>query len=167
MRVEQDEAFHEFVSGRWAAIVRLAYALTGDLGHAEDVAQAAFTKAYASWARVLRAGDPDAYVRRIVINENLNRFRRHRVPERLSPDLPTAALPDSTGLVDDRTALIAALQRLAPRARAVIVLRYWLDMSEQETAAALNCSVGTVKSQASRALATLRSSAELAEGDIR
>jgi RNA polymerase sigma-70 factor (sigma-E family) len=150
-----DEEFGEFMRGRWPAMVRLAYALTGDLGHAEDVAQSAFARAYASWGRVRRAGDPDAYVRRIVINENRKRFRGHRVPE----DLP-GTLPETAGggppATEERQALLDALSRLGPRQRAVIVLRYLLDMSEAETAAALNCSVGTVKSQASRALAALR-----------
>src|ERR1700721_2878088 len=78
---QSDEEFREFMRGRWPAMVRLAYGLTGDLGHAEDVAQAAFARAYASWARVARAGDPDAYVRKIVINENNSRFRRRRGAE--------------------------------------------------------------------------------------
>jgi RNA polymerase sigma-70 factor (sigma-E family) len=150
-----DEEFGEFMRGRWPAMVRLAYALTGDLGHAEDVAQSAFARAYASWGRVARAGDPDAYVRRIVINENRKRFRGHRVPEDLPGNLPEPAGGADPG-PEERQALLDALGRLGPRQRAVIVLRYLLDMSEAETAAALNCSVGTVKSQASRALATLR-----------
>jgi DNA-directed RNA polymerase specialized sigma24 family protein len=112
---ESDEQFREFMRGRWPAMVRLAYGLTGDLGHVEDVAQAAFARAYASWSRVARTGDPDAYVRRIVINENNSRFRRRRVTERL-----VGAVPEPSG----------------PQAA--------------ETAAALECSVGTVKSQASR-----------------
>src|SRR5215469_6345477 len=79
-----DTEFGDFMRGRWPAMVRLAYALTGDAGHAEDVAQAAFARAYASWGRVRRAGDPDAYVRRIMINENRKRFRKRRVAEDLS-----------------------------------------------------------------------------------
>lgn len=150
-----DEEFGEFMRGRWPAMVRLAYALTGDLGHAEDVAQSAFTRAYASWGRVRRAGDPDAYVRQIVINENRKRFRGNRVLEDLPGNLPETA-DDARPGPEERQALLDALGRLGPRQRAVIVLRYLLDMSEAETAAALNCSVGTVKSQASRALATLR-----------
>jgi RNA polymerase sigma-70 factor (sigma-E family) len=163
---ESDEEFRDFMRGRWPAMVRLAYGLTGDLGHAEDVAQAAFARAYASWSRVARTGDPDAYVRKIVINENLSRFRKRRVTEDLVgavPEGPGQAAADVTG---DSEALLGALRRLGPRQRAVIVLRYWMDMSEAETAAALNCSVGTVKSQASRALATLRGSAELMEGEL-
>ena len=168
-----DTEFGDFMRGRWPAMVRLAYALTGDAGHAEDVAQAAFARAYASWGRVRRAGDPDAYVRRILINENRKRFRKHRVPEDLHGDLHHGDLrhgdlrhgdrrDEAAGPQpgpEERQALLDALGRLGPRQRAVIVLRYWLDLSEAETAAALNCSVGTVKSQASRGLATLRKGA--------
>jgi RNA polymerase sigma-70 factor (sigma-E family) len=175
MRGQLDEEFRDFMHGRWPAMVRLAYALTGDQGHAEDVAQTAFARAYASWPKVRRTGNPEAYVRRIVINENLNRFRKHRVAERLTgtlPDSGTGALAgslaglDATRQYDDRSALMAALQGLGPRQRAVIVLRYWMDLTEAETAAALGCSVGTVKSQAARALATLRQSAELVDGEL-
>ena len=169
MSAESDEEFREFMRGRWPAMVRLAYGLTGDLGHAEDVAQAAFARAYASWARVARTGDPDAYVRRIVINENNSRFRRRRVTERLVDAVPEPSGPraaDTADALGDSEALMKALRRLGPRQRAVVVLRFWMDMSEAETAAALGCSVGTVKSQASRALAALRGSAELMEGEL-
>ncbi len=171
MNARLDGEFREFMQARWPAMVRLAYGLTGDQGHAEDVAQAAFGRAYASWPRVRRSGDPDAYVRQIVINENRNRFRKRRVTERLTASPPETALidvawTDATREYDERSALIAALQRLGPRQRAVIVLRYWMDMSEHETAAALNCSVGTVKSQTSRALATLRQITELVDGEL-
>src|SRR5579862_8150404 len=158
--------------GRWPAMVRLAYALSGDAGHAEDIAQAAFARAYAAWGRVSRAGNPDAYVRRIVINENRKRFRKHRVPEDLHADLAGTERPGRTGQAgqqqgpEEQQALLDALGRLGPRQRAVIVLRYWLDLSEAETAEALNCSVGTVKSQASRGLATLRKSAAARDDDI-
>src|SRR5215469_5714532 len=126
---------------RWPAMVRLAYGLTGDQGHAEDVAQAAFARAYASWARVRRSGDPDAYVRQIVINENRNRYRKRRVTERLTDSPPESVLTDvpwteATRDYDERSALTAALQRLGPRQRAVIVLRYWMDLTEPEIAAA-------------------------------
>jgi RNA polymerase sigma-70 factor (sigma-E family) len=163
-----DEEFDGFMRGRWPAMVRLAYALTGDAGHAEDLAQAAFARAYASWGRVRRAGDPEAYVRRIVINEHRSRFRKHRVAEELRGDLTDTAdsrLPGGQYQgPEERQALLDALRALGPRQRAVVVLRYWLDLSEAETAAALNCSVGTVKSQASRALASLRKSAMADDG---
>ena len=172
MSTTADTEFGDFMRGRWPAMVRLAYALTGDAGHAEDVAQAAFARAYASWGRVRRAGDPDAYVRRILINENRKRFRKLRVPEDLYGDagvLAARAAPDPSGSAqqgpEERQALLDALNRLGPRQRAVVVLRYWLDLSEAETAAALNCSVGTVKSQASRALATLRRDASDRDSD--
>ena len=169
MSAESDEQFREFMRGRWPAMVRLAYGLTGDLGHAEDVAQAAFARAYASWSRVARTGNPEAYVRRIVINENNSRFRRRRVAESLVDAVPEPSGPRSADTADalgDSAALLKALRKLGPRQRAVIVLRFWMDMSEAETAAALDCSVGTVKSQASRALAALRGSAELMEGEL-
>jgi RNA polymerase sigma-70 factor (sigma-E family) len=161
----EDEEFRDFMRGRWPATVRLAYGLTGDLGHAEDVAQAAFARAYASWGRVTRAGDPDAYLRRIVVNENRRRFRKRRVAEDLPGTLPERGVPDGAEDFDERAALLTALGRLGPRQRAVVVLRYWMDMSEAETARALDCSVGTVKSQASRALAALRKNATVA-GDV-
>jgi RNA polymerase sigma-70 factor (sigma-E family) len=166
MGAQLDEEFRDFMQHRWPAMVRLAYALTGDQGHAEDVAQAAFARAYASWPKVRRTGNPEAYVRRIVINENRNRFRRQRVAERLTDAPPESGSADTIRQYDERSALIAALQRLGPRQRAVVVLRYWLGLTEAEAAAELNCSVGTVKSQTSRALATLRHNAELVDGGL-
>ena len=170
MNTGPDEEFDSFMRGRWPAMVRLGYALTGDAGHAEDLAQAAFARAYASWGRVRRAGDPDAYVRRIVINANRSRFRRRRVTEELRADLgdsPALHQPGPGDSGPEHGDLLAALDRLGPRQRAVIVLRYWLDLSEAETAAALHCSVGTVKSQASRALATLRTAGLNSDGTLR
>lgn len=167
MKQGMDEEFREFMRGRWPVMVRLAYGLTGDLGHAEDVAQTAFAKVYAAWPKVIRTGNPDAYVRQIVVNENRNRFRKRRVPERLTDVVPERDDMDAIRDLGDRSALMAALRALGPRQRAVVVLRYWLDLTEAEIATTLNCSVGTVKSQASRALATLRKSAELVDGDRR
>jgi RNA polymerase sigma factor (sigma-70 family) len=108
---------------------------------------------------VTRTGDPDAYLRRIVVNENRRRFRKRRVAEDLPGTLPDRGVPDAAEDIDEQAALLAALGRLGARQRAVVVLRFWMDMSEAETARALNCSVGTVKSQASRALAALRKNA--------
>jgi RNA polymerase sigma-70 factor (sigma-E family) len=135
MNAKLDGEFREFMHARWPVMVRLAYGLTGDQGHAEDVAQAAFARACASWPRVSRSGNPDAYVRQIVVNENRNRFRRRRVTERLTDSPPESgfvdvARADTTRHYDDRSMLIAALQRLGPRQRAVIVLRYWMDLTE-------------------------------------
>ena len=168
MNARLDGEFREFMHARWPVMVRLAFGLSGDQGHAEDVAQAAFARAYASWPRVRRSGDPNAYVRQIVVNENRNRFRKRRVAERLTDSPPESGFVhvagiDATREYDERSALITALQRLGQRQRAVIVLRYWMDLTEHETAVVLNCSVGTVKSQASRALATLRQDTELVD----
>jgi len=164
--LESDEEFRDFMRGRWPAMVRLAYTLTGDQGHAEDITQAAFASAYASWKRVRQAGDPDAYVRAIVIHENSKRFRKQRVREDLRAAVPEQIADADDSLVE-RAALRHALNQLGPRQRAVIVLRFWLDMSEAATAQALNCSVGTVKSQASRALATLRKNTKIMEEEPR
>jgi RNA polymerase sigma-70 factor (sigma-E family) len=164
MKAQLDTEFLDFMSARWPAMLRLAYALTGDAGYAEDVTQAAFARAYASWRTVRRSDNPEAYVRQILINENRNRFRKHRVDERLTDAPPETGTPDATHLVGERSALVAALRLLGPRQRSVLVLRYWAGMTEAEVATALNCSVGTVKSQAARALATLRQNAELVDG---
>jgi RNA polymerase sigma-70 factor (sigma-E family) len=162
-----DEEFSEFMHGRWAQLVRLGYGLTGDLQTAEDLAQTAFARAYASWSRVRKADSPDAYLRRIVVNANRNRFRKARVSEMLTDSLPElTALPDGTSQREDRAVLVQALMRLSYGQRAAVVLRYWLDMSEAETAAVLGCSVGNVKSQTARGLAKLRTSAALVEGGL-
>lgn len=159
--------FSDFMHGRWAQLVRLGYGLTGDLQLAEDLAQTAFARAYASWGRVRRAEDPDAYLRKIVVNANRSRFRKLRVTEDL-----TAVLPEPAARSQDidrrlqRDALVTALMRLPYGQRAAVVLRYWLDLTETQTAAVLGCSVGTVKSQASRAIAKLRDQA-LLEGGLR
>ena len=156
--------FSEFMQDRWPALVRFGYGLTGDAGFAEDLAQTALARAYASWPRVRRAGDPDAYVRKIMLNANYSRFRKRRVPECPAGLTPGRGIPDPAGRRDDRAALMAALRGLPHGQRAVVLLRYWLGMTETEAAAALGCSVGNVKSQASRALAKLRTSDELADG---
>jgi RNA polymerase sigma-70 factor (sigma-E family) len=165
MDAAADAEFTDFMHGRWSQLVRLGYGLTGDRQLAEDLAQTAFAKAYASWGRVRRADNPDAYLRRIVVNANSNRFRKIRVGEVLTemvPDLMAAA--DGAQRRGDRDALMTALMQLPYGQRAAVVLRYWMDLSETETAAILGCSVGNVKSQASRALTKLRTSAALVEG---
>lgn len=160
-----DAEFSDFMHGRWSQLVRLGYGLTGDLQLAEDLAQTAFARAYASWGRVRRADDPDAYLRRIVVNANRNRFRKVRVAEVLTeavPDLVSAG--DGTGQRHDREVLAAALMQLPYGQRAAVVLRFWLELTETETAAVLGCSVGNVKSQSSRGLAKLRANSALLEG---
>lgn len=160
------DEFTEFMLSRWAGLVRFGYGLTGDQGLAEDLAQTALTRAYASWSKVRRAADPDAYVHRIMINSNRSRFRGSRVPEQLTDSPPDHPGHDLADRPDERTELMTALMSLPAGQRAVVVLRYWMDLSEADTAVALGCSIGNVKSQAARALAKLRVAAELMNGGL-
>lgn len=166
MNGQDREEFREFMVSRWSGLVRLGYALTGDRWLAEDLAQTALVRACAAWWRVSRADDPDAYVRRILINASNRRFRGRR-PAEDARGLPEAPMPDPAAMVDQRSDLMAALRGLPPRQRAVIVLRYWGDLSDAQVAALLRCSEGTVRSQAWRALAKLRVSAALVDGESR
>lgn len=167
----RDAEFSELVYSRWPRLVRLAYGFTGDVGLAEDLAQTALANAYAYWSRLRRAEDPDRYLIRILINTHRSGFRKRRLAESLSgirsTDQARELAADPTGAIDDRGAIMAALAGLPTRQREVIVLRYWLDLTEVQVAALLDCSVGNVKSQASRALAKLRLSPELQEWGTR
>ena len=162
MNARERQQFEEFMTSRWPGLVRLAFGLTGDRWLAEDLAQTALASAYASWRRVRRADDPDAYVRRILINASKGRWRRHRVSEHPAEAAPEAAVADPTASVDNRSALFSALQELPQRQRAVVVLRYLEDLTDAQAAALLGCSASTVRSQAARALAKLRASGALA-----
>jgi RNA polymerase sigma-70 factor (sigma-E family) len=164
-----EEQFREFMVGKWPTLVRLAYGLTGDRGLAEDLAQTTLANVYASWPKVSRASSPDAYTFRMLLNANNGRFRKRRVAERPAEAVPEpeAGGPDPTDAVDERTVLMSALMELPPRQRATVLLRYFEDLSEAQTAEILGCSVGTVKSQTSSALARLRQSPHLAEGGAR
>ncbi|GAA5016633.1 SigE family RNA polymerase sigma factor [Terrabacter aeriphilus] len=155
--------FDTFVAARSAGLVRTAYLLTHDRGLAEDLVQTSLTKAWFAWGRI--EGRPEAYVRRVMVNTYSSWWRRRWNGEQATDELPeTAGRPDraardrasGAGQVDDRTDLWRALARLPKRQRAVVVLRFYEDLSEAETAEIMQCSVGTVKSQASRALAKLR-----------
>lgn len=161
MRPDEAALFHEFVQARWARLVRTAYLLTGDHGEAEDLAQNTLVKVYGAWQRVQSTDSPDAYVRRILVNTNAARFRKKRITQLLGADAPDRGEADSTERIGQRDALMRALSRLPAKQRAVVVLRYWDDLSEIEVAAALGCTVGTVKSQASKGLAKLRTDPEL------
>jgi len=149
------EAFLEFASARTPALMRMAGALTGDRHTAEDLVQSGMEKAVRRWRRI---DDPEAYVRRVIFHEYVSWWRRAlRRPERLTADLPDRALPgDHAADVALRHEVQRALRQLAPRQRAVIVLRYLEDRSEQDVARFLGCSVSTVSSQLSRALTRLR-----------
>lgn len=147
--------FQEFVVARWPRLIRTAYLLTGDRHHAEDLAQTTLVRAFQGWNRVRLSESPDAYVHSIMVRCNANRFRKRRVAERLG-DLPERGVADATDQVGQRRALVAALQDLPKKQRAIVVLRFWSDLTERQTAEVVGCSVGTVKSQTHRALARLR-----------
>ena len=151
--------FATYVAARRRALLRSAWLLTGDWHLAEDLVQTALAKAYLKWGRI---DDHDAYVRRVLTTTYVTWWRRRSNGERPTAHLPETAVYDSQRGIDVRAPLYAVLRGLPRRQRAVVVLRYFEDLSEVETAAALGCSVGTVKSQHARAMARLRASDALA-----
>lgn len=163
MNREDAEDFREFMATRSAALLRTAYLLTGDRGHAEDLVQSALARAYRHWGKVRSTGVPEAYVRRILVNERNRSWRRDRARRHeVAGEVPERPAADQTQAHAERDEMWRALQAMPPRARAVLVLRYWEDLSEAETAELLGCSIGTVKSQASRGLRKL---ADILAGD--
>lgn len=153
----EHQAFEAFVLARSSALLRTSYLLTGDRGHAEDLLQTALERLYRHWHRL--DGDPEGWVRTTLANLATDRWRRLsvRVRETGTHDRPETGGDDGDlQAVLHRQDLERLLRRLTPRQRAVLVLRYFEDWTEAETAAALNCSTGTVKSTASRALGRLR-----------
>jgi RNA polymerase sigma-70 factor (sigma-E family) len=153
----RDADFAAYLQARQASVLRTAYLLTGDRHTAEDLVQTAFAKLYLSWDRVRDQGSIDGYLRRILVNENNSLWRRGwKRREHATEQLPEPA-PHVDQYDDGRSAALWELvQSLPKKARAVLVLRYYEQLSEAETAEVLGVSVGTVKSQTSRALATLR-----------
>jgi RNA polymerase sigma-70 factor (sigma-E family) len=154
-----DASFDEFVAGSSARLFTMARLLSG--GHraeAEDLLQGAYERAYRRWGRISRRGDPERYVRQMLVNASVDRWRRlRRHPE--VPLVVAGADPgtaDTAAVIADRDLLLRGLAALPPRQRAVLVLRYFEDLSESQTATMLGCSVGTVKSQTARGLARLR-----------
>lgn len=155
-KTDRDE-FDSFVLGAWGRLFRTAYALTGNRHDAEDMLQSAFAKAYTNWRRIRRADSPEAYVHRIVTNETISAWRRRwRQVERSAEAPPDRSAPSHADAVNNRATMWTAIQSLPPRQRAVVVLRYYEDLSEKDIAAVLGISPGTVKSQASHALTALR-----------
>ncbi len=155
----EDDAvtFEEFVSTRWSALYRTAYLLTGQRLDAEDVVQATLVKAYASWGRVRRAGKLEAYVHRMLVNEFLSGARRRRrAREYVERQQPMAPVSSHEAEVVDRVQLWEHVVGLPPRQRAVVVLRFYEDLSEKQVAEVLGCAPGTVKSQTSAALRSLQ-----------
>jgi RNA polymerase sigma-70 factor (sigma-E family) len=156
MSTTTEQHFQAFVATEAKALLHVAYLLTGDRGHAEDLMQTALYKAYVHWWRVMRYERPEAYVRKVMLNERRRIWRRRKPGESLTAEPPDRGTPDGTPAVDERDEMWTQLQKLPPRTRAVVVLRYWEDRSEAETASILDCSVGTVKKLASVGLSRLR-----------
>ena len=142
--------FEEFVVARRDALLRTAYLLTGDHHEAEDLVQSALIKVVPKWRRI--KDRPEGYVRQVLARESANRWRSRRWREVSTDVVPEGTYHDGT----DRLELLEDLRRLSPRQRAVLVLRYFDDLTEADTAAALGISVGTVKSQVRDALTRLR-----------
>jgi RNA polymerase sigma-70 factor (sigma-E family) len=159
-RADAHADFVDFVHARQHALQRFAYLLTSNHHTAEDLVQTALAKTYLSWDKLRDRGALDAYVRRIIVNENASMWRRAwRRNERPSDELPDSGHGDhQRSDVDpvDRDAMWQVVQQLPTKQRAAVVLRYYEDLSEADTAAILGCSVGNVKSQTSRAIASMR-----------
>jgi RNA polymerase sigma-70 factor (sigma-E family) len=152
-----DAAFSTFYAAAWPRLFRTTLAVAGDPGLAEDALQTAFASAYRLWWRVVAADDPLAYVRRIAVNAALTQHRKGFRKREWSVDvLPERPVPVSELDGSDRARVWDAVECLPSRQRAVVVLRYYEDLSEREIAEVLGCRPGTVKSQASSALDTLR-----------
>jgi RNA polymerase sigma-70 factor (sigma-E family) len=153
--VTRGDDFDDFVRGTSTRLLRTAVLLTGDRPAAEDLVQEVYERVYVRWRWIHTA--PEAYARKTLTNLVANRWRRRgRRPESLVSEHPDQPTPDRTDDIVARDQLVTALQELPARMRAVIVLRYYEDLTEAQTAEALGCSVGTVKSQTSRALGRLR-----------
>ena len=155
MAKPDDAAFDEFVSSAWRPLRQAAFALTGNTADAEDLLQTVLVRTYARWPRVGR-DDAVAYVRRALVNAYVDTWRRRQVLRfDTVGEVPEVSYDEDTR-TDDRADLAERLARLSPRERTMVVMRHYLDLSEQDVAQAMNCSVGTVKSTCSRALQRLR-----------
>jgi RNA polymerase sigma-70 factor (sigma-E family) len=161
-RDDLPDGFAEFVAARSGALLRAAWLLTGDEAAAEDLLQTALAEVWPKWGRIAAGQSPEAYVRQVLVSRFLSGRRRRwrgEVPSAVLPETPDGA--DLAGRSATRDAVRRALARLSPQQRSVVVLRYLEDLSVEETARTLGCSTATVKVQAGRALAALRSDPHL------
>jgi len=156
--MQEPVGFGQFVAARSPALLRSAWLLTGDEALAEDLVQTALARVWPRWERIYRSdSSAEAYVRRVMVTTYANWWRRQWRAEQPVAEVPErAARVDGYAEVNDREEVRQALGVLPPRQRAVIVLRYYEDLTERQTAGLLDCSIGTVKSQASKALRRLR-----------
>ena len=163
-KADRDAAFTAFVEQATPSLLRTAWLLTGNHDIAHDLVQAALVRTYVAWPRV-RPETALAYTRRILVNERTDRWRRHGAEFAVAAPPDAATTPGSAP--EDRDVVVRLLATLPEQQRKVVVLRYYTDLSEQATADALNISVGSVKSAASRGLATLRAELARTEGGVR
>ncbi len=159
-----DPTFRDYVRSRSRALLRTAYLLTGNRADAEDLVQSALAKTYLAWDRIEDRGALDGYVRRAMVNTHISWWRRRRLEEFPTDEIPDRAVVDQSGSSEMQESLRRAIDRLPERMRAAVMLRYYEDMTEVEVAEALGVSLGTVKSTVSRAMAKLRIDAELRPG---
>jgi RNA polymerase sigma-70 factor (sigma-E family) len=156
---EAEQDFREFVATRSRDLLRTGWLLTGDWGQAEDLVQTALLRCWPRWPTL---ATPDAYVRKALVNAFLSWRRRRSAGELVSESMPDSASADLVGPAEVRESVRAALAALAPRERAVVVLRYYADLSEADTARLLGLAPGSVKRYAADALAKLRVAPSLA-----
>lgn len=155
--IEESSGFDEFVIARTAGLLRFAYLMTADTALSQDLVQEALIKVYKRWSTVRSVDRPDAYVRRMLVNQYVSWRRRL-----LNREVPTALIPDlvpmdsAESIFTERDLVWRALQRLTRRQRSVLVLRYYEDLADEEIAKILGCATSTVRSLASRALQSLR-----------
>jgi RNA polymerase sigma-70 factor (sigma-E family) len=153
---DRDRAFAEYFGTRSDALRGTAYLLCGDWHRAEDLVQTSFIKLYRAWNRIAGHHTLDAYTRQILVRTFLDENRRGFFHRERVTNTPADQAVTPNGSPEDRIVLLSALARVPARQRAALVLRYWEDLSVEETAQAMRCSPGTVKSQASRGLEALR-----------
>jgi RNA polymerase sigma-70 factor (sigma-E family) len=161
--VRQDSDFSEYASARWQTLLRSAVFLGCSSHEAEDLAQTTLLRAYVAWPRVVKAANRDAYVWRIMLNAHRDSRRRRWWHEKPSRDLPDSVVADETTLVDGADAVRRSLAGLSAGQREVVVLRFYLQLSERETAEVLGIPPGTVKSRMSAALKNLSATVNLAD----
>ena len=153
--MDEPEGFREFVEGRSSDLLRSAWLLTGDWPAAEDLVQTALVKTWPHWNRLVRRDRPELYVRKVMLTTYLAWRKRRSASEVPIAEVVEAASGSSID-AELRNVVMSAWRELPPRQRAVVVLRYFDDLTEAETAEALGCTVGTVKTHSSRAMAHLR-----------
>ncbi len=158
-------AFAEFVAARSAALHRVAYLMVGERHLAQDLLQEAFTKTYVAWPRLRDPGKAEAYTRKVITTTAISWYRRRSWQERPSDTIPETSHEGHADDLARREWVWSALQSLPPRQRAAVVLRYYEDLTEAQTASALGCAVGTVKSQVHAGLASLRKTLDSQGGE--